>query len=155
MTQYSKNTFSIIDRALWIKHLDVVVFFNQLYFKIYTNDSMRYIEYITVSLLLISLWSWIYITPFMFCTVHTRISGLNRDKHTLQYTRQTISCDFVQQPQFSSSIYTTVHVNEKKIQEQNYLMEFHSRQPNSHGFSSSWMLLCSICCTIPTSITGN
>ena len=72
-----------------------------------------------------------YIIPFMVCTFHTRVSGLNRDKHTLQYTWQTR--DAVQQPRISSSLYSTVQVNEKQ-QEQNYLMEFHSRHPNSHGF---------------------
>ena len=90
-------------------------------------------EYITAKLLSILIWSWIYIIPFMFCSFHTRVSGLNRDKHTLQYTWQTISRDVVQQPRISSSIYTTAHVNEK-LQEQNYLKEFHSRHPNSHGF---------------------
>ena len=39
----------------------------------------------------------------------------------------------MQQPRISSSIYSTVHVNEKQ-QEQNFFMEFHSRHPNSHGF---------------------
>ena len=39
----------------------------------------------------------------------------------------------MQQPRILSSIYSTVHVNEKQ-QEQKFFMEFHSRHPNSHGF---------------------
>ena len=46
----------------------------------------------------------IYIT-FHVCTFHTRISGLNRNRYTLQYTWQTIVRDVVQQPRISSSIH--------------------------------------------------
>ena len=64
------------------KKLHTSNFFNPFYYRIHTKDSIRHMEYITAWLLSISIWSWIYMILFRFCTFHASISGLNRDKRT-------------------------------------------------------------------------
>ena len=69
----------------------------------------------------------------MVYTFHTRVSVLNRDKHTLQYTWQTILWRCATTSNFIKYIFYSTR-KWKTTRTENYFMEFHSRHPNSHGF---------------------
>ena len=69
----------------------------------------------------------------MFCTFHTSISDLNRDKRTQYKALDKIYLVILYNSLGFHQVYTRVHV--KEIQQEKNLDGFHSRRPNSHGFA--------------------